>query len=308
MADHQSRRFKRCFVSGPQGVETQTLTKMLVERGIDVTTPWIAKPTAMISQEILGLIAEADFMACVIGPGRNEHVMYELGVARSLGKPAFIVLAGASLPLDISGIYVHAVDPGKIAEARDDLDRFLRNAKAPPPISAEPLSGKAVDLNWARKELTNIRSGGVNARGPIFEYLVQRIFEAAGAEVTPTDQAGQDGRGEIDFIVWLNEVVFDVGGPILVECKVLRGGSGSVIKNAEAYVHRLAKAVNETDASLALLIFDHDRPHTPPSLFETPQVLSIAIEDLLDGLEKGTLEADMLRRRRRASFVRGSGA
>jgi hypothetical protein len=308
MADHPTRRFKRCFVSGPQGPETHALVKMLVERGVDVTTPWVMKVAATISQEVLGLIADSDFVACVIGPQRNDNLTYELGVARALGKPAFVVLAGASLPIDLSGIYVRAVEPGRMTDVADDLDRFLRNAKTPPPIRSEPPTGKTVDLGWARKELATIRSSGVNARGPIFEYLVQRVFESAGAEVTPTDQPGRERRGDIDFIVWLNEVVFDAGGPILVECKVFQGGSGSVIKNAEVYVRRLAKTVNESDASLALLIFDHDRPHTPPSLYETPQVLSFAVEDLLDGLEKGTLEAEILRRRRRASFVRGSDA
>jgi hypothetical protein len=103
-------------------------------------------------------------------------------------------------------------------------------------------------------------------------------------------------------------VAFEAGGPILVECKVLRGGSGSVIKNVESYVKRLAKTVDESDASLAMLVFDHDRPHVPPSLYQTPKVLSFAVDELIDGLENGTLEAEILRRRRRAAFVRGSDA
>jgi hypothetical protein len=278
---------------------------MLIKKGVAVSAPWTIKSVAPITQEILSLIAASDFIVAIIGEQSRDGVMYELGVARSLGKPAFVVLAGGRLSSDLSGIFVRAIENGQIADVSDDLDRFLRNAKAPRPISIGPPKGRAIDMKWARAQLAELRSSNV-ARGEALEMLVKRIFVAANAEVEDVEKFSQ--REQVDFVVWLNEVAFEAGGPILVECKVLRGGSGSVIKNAETYVKRLKRTVDESDASLAILVYDHDRPSAPPALYESPRVLSFAVDSLIDSLEKGTLESEILNRRRRAAFVSGSGS
>jgi len=277
---------------------------MLAARGIAVTAPWMMKLSAPITQEVLRLIADADFVAAVIDGTELGTVMYELGVASGLGKPAFIVVIGGQQPFDITGMVVRNVESGRISEASDDLERFLRNAKAGTQIDVRPRTSEALDLTWARAELARVRAGASDLRGQTFERFVKRLFESAAAELTAIDPP--DLRNEIDFVVWLNDVSFEAGGPILVECKVLRGGSGSVIKNAEAYVKRLARTVDGTNASLAMLVFDHDRPNAPPSLYETPKVLSFAVDELISALENGTLGKEIIHRRRRAAFVRGS--
>ncbi|VXB65813.1 hypothetical protein [Brevundimonas sp. G8] len=273
-------------------------------RGIAVTSAHSLNVGSAITPELLKLIAASDFVAMVLSGRGRDSIMYELGIARSLGKAAFIVLTEGAAPNEISGAYLRAVEDRRVADAGDDLDRFLRNAKAPPAILADVPDARTVDLSWASRELQHLRSGAAgNSRAEIFEDLIKRIFESAGADVTATDAPRNEPQ--VDFVVWLNEIAFEAGGPVLVECKLLRGGSGSVIKNAEAYVKRLTRAVEASDASLALLVFDHDRSHTPPSLFETPQVLSFSAEDLISTLEGGRLEKEILKRRRRAAFVRG---
>lgn len=298
------RPLKRCFVSGPDGPATAKLIALLNAQGVETTSAHAVSAGSAITQEILRLIAASDFLAVVLGSSNRDFAMYELGVARSLAKPAFVVVTDGRFSIDISGIYIRAVDgPDQVAGVAGDLERFLRNAKAPPPIEAPLAAGPKVNLSWAREELAKLRSGQVHGRAQLFEYLVGRILAAAGVEAVATDAPAEDQR-QVDFIAWLDGVVAHTGGPVLIDCKLFQGGSGSVIKNTEAWIKRLGDIVAESDSSLALLIYDHDRPHTPPSAYETPQVLSIAVEELIRRLEDGTLDREILRRRERAAFRR----
>jgi Restriction endonuclease len=306
MANNKPKsEFKRCFVSGPSGPVTAAVAEMLASRGVEVLTAASIGVGMSITQEILRMIESADFLVVVLTNRGRDSAMYELGFSRSLGKPALVFSLGEALALDLRGLYVRALDdPEQIADAADDIYRFLRNAKALPPITDVAPSASSGDLGWARKELRLLRSGERHKRGEQFEMLVARVFESAGAEVLPTGRNVAD-QG-VDLVVWLNEIAYALGGPVLVECKILQGGSGSVIKNSEVYVKQLTRTLSKSDASLALLVFDHDRSRPPPSLFETPQVLSFSIDDLIDQLERGTFVQEISRRRHRATFVQGA--
>lgn len=298
-------KFRRCFVTGTRGPALHALIRMLEARGIEATSAEMLNPGTAITQEILRLIATSDFIAVVLTEGHRDNAVYELGVAMGQGKPAFVVLSGTAFPLDVTGVYVRAVEGLEhIGDAGEDLDRFLRNAKTPAPLVLAPTDDLPVDLGWAKAELTQLRRDKPAGREAAFERLVERIFDAAGAELLSTDSEREE---QVDFVVWLDQVSAQTGGPLLVECKLFQGGSGSVIKNSEAFLRRLERTVEGTDSGLALLVYDHDRPNTPPSLYETPLVLSFAIEDLIRSLEKGALEKEVLRRRERAAFARRPG-
>lgn len=294
-------RFRRCFVIGTPGPATNALVAMLVARNIETTTAGMLKSGASITQEILRLIAAADFVAVLLDDRGSQYAYYELGVARALGKPAFVVLTEGPFGMDISGVYVRAIESlARIGDVAGDLDQFLDHAKRPAPIVEPNSETQGVGLAWARQDLARLRSGVVKGREAVFEDLVGRIFESAGAQVLPNDNETR----EVDFVVWLNEIAFETGGPVLIECKLFQGGSGSVIMNSQAFVKRLERTLATTNSDLALLIYDHDRPNTPPSLYETPRVLSFAVEEVITRLEGGTLEREILKRRERAAFMR----
>jgi hypothetical protein len=44
-------------------------------------------------------------------------------------------------------------------------------------------------------------------------------------------------------------------------------------------------------------------PNTPPSLSDTPKILSIAIDDVILAFERGSFEQEVLRRRHRAAVA-----
>ncbi len=212
-------KFRRCFVIGGPSRTTKTLVDMLMTRGIETTGASQFNAGSAVTQEILRIIAEADFVATVLGPDGQDNAMFELGVARALAKPAFIVLAGGRLPFDFNGIYVRAVEgPGRVKDAGQDLDLFLENAKTPPPIGMDAHEKPGVALDWALPELERLRSGLVRHRGPVFEDFVGRVFEAVGAQVSPNDAEIRN----VDFVVWLDEVSYEIGGPLLGRVDIQR--------------------------------------------------------------------------------------
>ncbi|HQS47165.1 MAG: hypothetical protein B7Y12_05860 [Rhizobiales bacterium 24-66-13] len=298
-------RFRTCFVSGPAGQATEAIADMLTGFGVAVLSANAISLGASLTDEILRGIASADFIVVVLTDQGAENAIFELGVARGMNKPALVFTFGRMPPSDLHGIIYRSLDSlDRLPDVAADIARFLRNAKSPPPLSDEAPVAHRRKLGWARDELRALRDPGSPHRYEEFESLIGRVLEASGADVERAGQPGAD-RG-VDFVVWLNDVAYALGGPILVECKVLRGGSGSVIKNAEFYVGKLSKLLAKSDASLGLLVFDHDRSASPPTSFATPDVIAISVEDVINGLEAGTFEQDILQRRRRAAFVGGA--
>jgi len=135
-----------------------------------------------------------------------------------------------------------------------------------------PGSALGVDLSEPLLSLARERAAALKrergaSRGLAFEQLVSEIFQKAGGQVLET-KAGADRGG--DLIVWQNDVAFETGGPMLVECKHYGGRSGSIVANARHTVERLEKLVRASDARLALLVLSYDLAKQPPHRFETP--------------------------------------
>jgi hypothetical protein len=310
-------RLRRCFLIAQPGSGATAVATFLTERGIDTTRAASVPATGAIGAELLKYLAEADFVVAIWTRMASPNVAFELGVAHALGKPALVLALGDETPdlpgiVDLRGVnLVRVPDPRRLIDAAPEIDRFLRHAQAPPPIRpvpADPASSEQPgDMSWARERLVTIRTMKGARRGFAFEELVAEVFRRAGAEVASTnDETGAVSERDADLVVWLNDIVFDVGGPILVECKTYGGGSGSVTKNVEFTMRRMEKLIDASGAGLAFVVFDHDRPRTPPTIFETPQVLAFAAETLIEKLEHGSLATDVATRRRRAAFARGT--
>ena len=298
--DPQSRPYRRCFVSGNDPATTACLVEMVRALGIEAASADQIRVGQTITQEVVRLITDADFIAVVITDPAQAAVAYELGLAQGLGKPAFVVLSGGQT-LDLASAYMVSIADGReIESVADDLDRFVRHAKRPVLSTGRTEPAAARPLDWARDGLAAIRAKSGRGRYQDFEALCAEIFRAADVEV---ELVGKRTIGA-DLVVWLNDVAFELGGPTLVECKIYGGGVGSVIKNSGDTVRSIEAVMDRSDAKLALLVYDHDRAKAPPSLYETPRVLSLAIEDVIQAVEQGNLDNMILKRRERALFAR----
>lgn len=298
--DPQPHPYRRCFVSGNDPATTARLVEMVRALGIEAANTDQISVGKTITQEIVRLITDADFIAVVITDRAQAFVAYELGLAQGLGKPAFVVFAGGQA-LNLASAYIVSIADGReIESVADDLERFVRHVKrlgkSPERVNLAP----AQQLDWARDRLKALRAESGQNRYRDFEVLCAEIFRAADAEVA---LVGADRTVGADFVVWLDDIAFELGGPTLVECKFYGGGVGSVIKNSEATVRRIEAVMDRSDAKLALLVYDHDRSKAPPSLYETPRVLSLAIEDVIQAVELGNLDNMILKRRKRVLFA-----
>lgn len=297
---------KTAFISATGGEVTARLAEMLHRRGIEALTLGRTRVGHTIAEETIRLIGVADFVVVVLPDASEPGALFNLGLARGMGKPVFVLSEGPVTVSDIRGVYVRVISGVQdVEEVGSDLDRFLRHAKRPE-LPQDPPPARRIDLAWAREELERQRSAELGARAEAFELLVARIFSAVGAETQSLREEGPDAGA--DFVVWLNDVAFAVGGPILIECKILHGGVGSVLKNAEVYARKLERALSRSDAILALLIFDHSRPYTPSTPFATPDVLPFSIDDLISGFEEGTFQQEVVRRRRRSAVTANSAS
>lgn len=298
-------QIRRAFVSGLVQDGVPVLARLMEERGVEVSTIYRASPAAAVTQELLGLVREAEFVALVLGERGREAMLYELGFAQALGKPVFLVQLGAPPPLSVGGaMYVAIETAGQMANVAGALDLFLRNAKRPAAIGRDRLpTMQQEDIDWARHARVELRRFDSAAdRGRALETLVGRLLRESGAT------ADKKVDGSLDFVTWIDDVAYELGGPVLFECKILRGGTGSAALNARAFAQRLEPLLDRSGAALAVLVYDHDRPTSPPSLDPSPRTIVMTVDDLIDAVARGGLGLELLQRRRRALRTVGPAA
>jgi hypothetical protein len=310
--DIQNDSLRRCFLFAPRGAAADSMARLLAERGIECLRPEdLLAPGAVWSDELTRHLATADFVVAIVPPSAPAQVAFELGLAHGLSKPALVIATGkTNVPEELRGLATVRISGlGHVLEATPDIDRFLRHAKRV--TSDEPATSRRQEfgeLTWARERLASLRGKADDGRVFGFERLVAELLERAGAEVqlTGADRPTDDGE---DLILWSDDLAYEMGGPILVQCKIYHGGIGSVVKDAEHAMRQLDEVVRRSDVRLGVLVFDHDRSTKLPRLNDTPRVLVFPVEQLLDTIERGALTEEVLARRRQAAYARGrSGA
>lgn len=298
--DRRNDRSASCFiVASPD--EGARLARAFAERGVECLRAEAISVPGAVTEEVLKHLAAVDFVVASLRDGATPGSMFELGVAHALHKPILLFTAGRAPSFrELRGMYVVKAASEALADAGPDIDRFLRNAAATHPAEVPVSREAAGDFAWARRRMKALRDERPADRAASFERLVAEVFERSGGQVVQA-KAGDD-RGA-DLVVWQNDVAFELGGPIIVECK-LYGGTGDANRDAERAVEHLEALVRRSDARLALLIFGHDGPGAPPRVAESPRVLGFDVEAFIGAVERGTFADEVIRRRRRAASAR----
>ena len=297
-----------CFISfsAASSHHAAQLTKLL--HGIEVETYRAdLLPGQEISRQIMTALKAADFVCLIVGePSPSPNVAFEAGLAIGLGKPVLVLATGPTIPFDFAeGVQVVRMPGDGFASVERDIVRFVRHVRPESSTMVAP-SGETRSLDWASPELARIRQiTGAREHESALVDFVARIFESYGSEVLREGQE-EGSRGRIDLLVWSDPLAKELGGPLIVECKYYGGGSGSVLVNARHTFKQLAGYVAQSNATLGLLVFDHDRP-TELSLTEqeTPEALAFFVGDLVTALAANKLSDEVRRRQARAVRVRG---
>ena len=109
----------------------------LISAGYDVhRADEIYRPNVII-RDIQQLVVEADLILCEL-TGRNPNVLYELGLAHALGKPAILVSSNKKdVPFDLRHIRYIEYDTTAVGwekKLKNDISRFAKSVA----LSEEP--------------------------------------------------------------------------------------------------------------------------------------------------------------------------
>jgi nucleoside 2-deoxyribosyltransferase len=272
---------KTCFISAPVNVDLSVLRSVLRSKGIEAVLPFELEITgANFREQIEKAIRKADFLIAVLtGNIGNANVFFELGYAWAKRKRVVLIQSReVELPANLSGFAMLRAEPNDRQKLASLLDQFLNQEK---PIKlrtqelekTRPLSSRAKDLTDHLKNL------GDRATHKEFENIILTAFRESGIQALAEPQS-KDRR--YDLALWLDELQYVVGNPVLVELKTrLTPASAKAVKRQ--FLERVDREVGK-----ALLVVFLGGPAAPicAESIGSPLVLFIPVARLLSELEQ----------------------
>jgi len=295
---------KSCFIAAPIAVNTETLRKVLMDRGIQVKDALSlpAGPGSIIGA-IESAIRDADFVCAVIPLQMSPNVLFEIGLAYGARKPLFLVVdKEADLPANLKDIFYVRASPWDNEAIEFNLDHFLEHPTRGVPrrqriTVKEPKPSPPQELRIDEK-LESLRRLEGSERAMALESLVADLLKQAGAVVTRERYYPDTGA---DMAAWLDGIESSLGNPVLVEVKAGHL-SEQRLRQAELQLqHYLA----QTNARAGLLIyFDQMGRRFPSSPSTWPLVVRFDVRDFADIVSRGQLVAALLAERNKAAHGR----
>ena len=280
----QGRKVKRgvaCFLSAPVGAELSVVRQVLQDLNISVFDSYEPNADDRSYESVARKLARADFLLAIVTSEKNENVIYEMGVADGLGKPAFILVdRDERLPsfllrrvhlkanfkeTDVLRIaltrFIEDMHGRRLRPTRHQSTSFARPTKA-------PLDEKLTDLPQLRLE------GGRAVERFVFKLLKD-------IHLTAVENPYGDDRGA-DLAIWSKHLAASIGNPLIVEVKA-GDLSWETIRRAE---EQLLAHTMRSGARFGLLLYldrQNQRFQDRPS--STPYVIRFDVEDLVRQLQ-----------------------
>ena len=293
---------RSCFISYSFRYQETVnhLSLILDGLGVETVRADLVTSSATPLSEISKAIEEADFFVLVTGRTLSKsNTAFEFGLALGMSKPVLVIAMDRRPEFDFAtNVHLIKVKHKDLSSVRQDIDRFIRRMVT----SEQTLPTREIsnEYTWVKRELKNLREdqGGKSERH--LTEFVARLFETQKAEVL---RESRDKKGnQSDLYIWSDDLVAALGGPLAVECRYYRGGTGSVKSNARHALKKLTAFVETSTASLGLLVFIHDRPTTLSiKEYDTPKVLTFSVDDLIDSCISNSLTKEVIQRRNHAA-------
>lgn len=276
---------KTCFVSAPVTVDLSVLKNTLEAEGIKPVLPFeLNLRGANFREQIEKAIKKAKlFIAVLSSTADNLNVLFELGYASAARKRIAVIQDRAfELPPNVSGFPVLKSGIDDEDQLLSFLREFVRQQKTTTTESqnlakTKPLSGRATQL------IRHLKTFGHHATEKELESVLMDAFRESGIRAIAESSTRRRGY---DFALWVDELEYPIGNPILVELK-----SRLTMATARALRNDFL-ARKETMVGKALLVvFVSGPPDTDLSRIQTaaPLVLFISTSRLLSALEDRSL-------------------
>jgi hypothetical protein len=277
-------KFKSCFISAPFGVDTSVLRQLLDERSIRWHDQTDLRAGGSWLDAVDTAMTRSDFVCVVLPSERHrENILFELGIAYARRKPILAFLgASQSLPSDILGLTYFRVDSANREAVRSALDAFLAHATPTNPVTMR-------SKRRAKPKPYSLPSA--SATGFELEQRTAELLREAGFIVSDPSASRDQGA---DFAVWIDEVQYSLGNPLLVEVKA---GDLSNTSLEEA-ASQLRTYVAKTHGRCGLLVYwDRQSREFPDVSVDWPLVLRLSGQRLAHLASQGLLAQELVRLR-----------
>jgi len=292
------KELRSCYISASANLNIRPLMDLLRNKGIDSFDAFSAPHMDRVLPSVEKEIRNSDFLIAVVNLGAPKpNVFYEIGFARAVKKPIFLIVEGVSMipTLFKDLVYVKAkVDD--VSAINYVLSQFLaqqkysvrRGLKTIEPPKAKP------DIKFERRDLEGIVKQG---REVDLANFVAKLLKSKGVILDRSFGVREEGS---DMSLWIDSLEYSIGNPILVEIKIGNLSNTSLAKTEE----QLRKYIKTSNASAGLIIYADRRGKLfRPSRFKLPLVIRLSFEELIDRLAKQPIDRIILSERNRIAHL-----
>ncbi len=281
------RKFHRCYISAPFGIDLGSLPILLGQR--QIAWNWAAADVPGEVGYATG-IERCDFVIAVLDGSRSDHrVLYEMGVAEGLGKPIFVVAINKRPnTFATSKFAVATVGLDEAVALGFQLDLFLSTPHESIFIRAKQSSelSPPVTPKVAREGIATLEGFALEKR--IFDEIIQ----AGGSAIA-------EPRNDLklaapDLLMWLPLQEPSLLDPAVIEVK--KTATVQVVKNLERQLLPFMQAGGIQSA----LLLTQDGP--PPKFRSTvPYFFWLSVNQFVDLIRSGNLGTHLRHLRNRAA-------
>jgi nucleoside 2-deoxyribosyltransferase len=288
----------KCFISFSANEKIKPLAELLLQRNILVEDAFSLPDNSYpIYDAISERIRQADFIIVLLSLEHpNSNVFYELGFAKALDKPIFLIINDSGvIPPELSELVYVRASPKDINVISFTLDKFLNN------LNRGTLRTLLKQKDFHKNiEITNIYSEKhthLPSSVPQNEVMaIERITELLSRQKIIFETGVAFGSKIADISLWVDSLESNLGNPILMEIKIGHLTEKS-LKLAE---DQLIKLIQNTNARIGLLIYgDKDNRHFASSKLLSPLIIRFEYRDFISKLSKCPLDLIILSERDR---------
>ncbi len=276
-----SGKANKCYIAASANDDLLLkIKKYLEDREIEVTDAYSFElsESSLIVQNEMKIKKSTFFVAIISLVEPNPNVFYELGIARAMCKPTFLIIRDkGNLPTSIAEMNYVRASSANLETIFYSLDRFLN---------------VVVGKSKQKKVCTSEYDKPLEVKGPIYiEETEQQFVLPKNEEQLVRDiEALFDRQGivyfvekldnsRVDMSLWVDSLEKSIGNPILVELKAGRL-TEAIICNAE---QKLIESIKTVHGRGGLLIYsDSSGRHFKRSKWKSPLIIRLDFKELLN--------------------------
>lgn len=226
-------------------------------------------------------IRDSDVFLAIIS-GHSPQVFYEMGIAKGLKKPIFIVISKdiSVFPNFIYDFLYVRANPNDEDNIEFAFKQFIKNqSKQKRKSNRTKQNLNKPSINLPKSWVQNISEFRNNGTARDLENYMINIMGSLNATSKYVDHQGTG----VDFALWLDEEQTDIGNQILIEIKY-GNINNETLRLGERQLQNYL--INTNSKAGLLLYLDRNGKRFPLGTCINPLVVRMDLEDFLSEIEK----------------------